>query len=412
MKQHLLKTAKTTWLVIKKSITRFVGDQGFLVANGLAFKTIFAIIPVIAIVFGIFTMFDQFSAAREAFIELIYKFIVPESVDIVIIWLDQFLSKTGTISIIGVIFFIYLSLDLFISLDNQVDRIWDTKQKRPIIQKILTYWALLTGMPVVMVGYFYYSGLFRSFLVSFAQITYLDEILYSLFAFIILEAFIFLIYFIIPNTKVHFIKAIIISSGVSFAWILLRFVFTYYTGLVINNWRIYGSVAAIIFFMIWVSINWLILLLGIEFLCVWQNRLYKGNIQLKKFFLYDVGFFMMVLQTFHQDFLHHGHGLTISSLADKFNYDRDDLKDVIMLFEDAGLIIGDSNPVQHFYIRKDINNIKLSDIEAIIWKRLSRFNYRNTPQLQQICNKLGKYYLERGDESVVYLNEILLSPSE
>ena len=405
----IIRFLKKSWLIIKKTFFRFIENQGLLISNGLAFKTIIALAPALIITAGVFKIFPTFSILKDNFINLLKDYIVPSSFEIIVSWINSILDKSGTISIISIFIFIYLTLDLLITLDNQVERIWASKLKRSIIQRILKYWALLSATPFVLAGYFYYSGLIRSFLIltPLSNLTYFEEIIYTFISLILLGAFFFFIYFIIPNAKVHIGKAIIISSIVSIVWIALRLIFTYYTKILMGRWNIlYGSFAVLIFFILWTSVNWIILIFGVEFLCVWQNKLYKGNIRFKKLFLFDVGFLLLILEEFHANFISAGNGITTRELAEKFKYDQNDIKELITLFENTGFIVGDNNQNRHFYLKKDISNIKLSEIESIVWKRLFGINHKTSPKLRKICNNLGNYYFQHKDESVIYLDEI------
>ena len=176
----IIRFLKKSWLIIKKTFFRFIENQGLLISNGLAFKTIIALAPALIITAGVFKIFPTFSILKDNFINLLKDYIVPSSFEIIVSWINSILDKSGTISIISIFIFIYLTLDLLITLDNQVERIWASKLKRSIIQRILKYWALLSATPFVLAGYFYYSGLIRSFLIltPLSNLTYFEELDY------------------------------------------------------------------------------------------------------------------------------------------------------------------------------------------------------------------------------------------
>lgn len=398
------------WKIIKKTFVRFVDNQGLLIANGLAFKTIIALVPVLMIIAGALQIFPAFATLKENFFNLLKGYIVPSSFQIVVSWIDNILDKTGAISIVSIIVFVYLSLDLLITLDNQVERIWASKLKKSIIQKVLKYWALLSATPFVLGGYFHYSGLIRSILLltPLSNLTYFEELIYTFISLLLLTAFLFFIFFIVPNTKVHFKKALLLSIITAVIWIFLRSIFTYYTRQMIGRWSIlYGSFAALLFFIIWTSINWIVMLFGIEFLCVWQNKLYLGNIKFRELFIFDVGFLLLLLDEFYSDFKQNGEGISVYELSEKYKYNHDDVNDLITLFETEGLLIGDNNPEQKYHLKRDISKIKLSEVESLVWKRLTALNYHSTPKLQQICSNLGNYYLKHKKEQSIFLDEII-----
>jgi|GEM_PF-1229108 len=401
------------WLIIKKTFFRFLENQGMLIANGLSFKTLIALAPTLVIVAGMMKFFPTFSGFKDNFIDFV-KSIVPSDYEFqnIVTWFDSIIEKTGTISsIISIFIFIYLTLDLLITLDNQVERIWGIQLKQPLAQKILKYWALLSATPFVLGGYFYYFGLIRSVILKpFESNTNMEETFYTMITFILLTVFFFFAYFLIPNSKVHPGKAVIVSSIISGVWMVLRVIFTYYTMILIDRLKIfYGSFAVIVIFVLWVSINWIVLLFGVEFLCVWQNKLYIGNLKFKELFLYDIGFFFFILNEFNDDFVANGEGITIKDLSKKYKYNQNDLKKVIRILENEGYVIGSDNQPRKFFLRRNISSITLTELEELVWKRMSMIESGTSPKLQQICEKLGKYYYKRVDKTVIHLNEIINS---
>ena len=250
---------KLFYKIFKKAFFRFRNNQGFIISNGLAFKTVIVFIPVLILIVYIFNIIPPLFIYKEKLVDFLRDFIVPSSIDLVISWVDMLFEKSGTISIISFIVFIYFLLELLITLNNQIDRIWGIKIKRSIIGKILKFWMLLTTMPIILAGYFYYSGLIRSFLkaLPFTDISILENIIYYFISIIIIGFFFFIIYFIIPSSRVSLKKSIIVAFIVAVIWLILRFIFTYYTVLLIERWSfVYGSFVSIIIFVIWTSISW------------------------------------------------------------------------------------------------------------------------------------------------------------
>ena len=101
----------------------------------------------------------------------------------------------------------------------------------------------------------------------------------------------------------------------------------------IGRWSIlYGSFAALLFFIIWTSMNWIVLLFSIEFLCVWQNKLYLGNIKFKELFTFDVGFLLLILDEFNIDFKKNGEDM-YGKVLDEYNNIVDALDIKITYYE-------------------------------------------------------------------------------
>lgn len=391
-------------IIIYKVAIKFYNDRCFIISYGLAFKTIFALIPISVIFIGVYALFPTFDQYRDRIVEVASK-LLPDSVNIVVDWMNHFISNTGKISILGTIALIYLSLDLFITLDSQLNTIWASRIKRSFIQKFLIYWAILTASPILLAGWFYYSGVVRSLINPIIAVESGGEWYFSLIIFLILTFFFFFILYAIPNIKVHIMKAITVSFIISIFWSILRFLFSYYTRFAIVNWKIYGSLAAIIFFMIWISFNWMILLFGVEFLQVWQEKLYIHDVKFKKFFLYDLGFTLLILKELHEDFSGKGEGVRLDLLAEKLKYNLVDLIKIVRLLEEEGIVVEAKN--KYIYLKRNLSLIKLERIEKLVWKRLIAEDYRYNTELQNICDNLSSHYFRHSMPGELFVNEII-----
>ncbi len=401
---------KDTFLILKKTYLMFLENQGFVISSGLALKTIFALLPALIIITSILKTFHSFAGLQDSFMDLLKRFIVPSSYDIVVSWINEILNQSRPLGIISFFVFIYLSIDLLITLDKQVDRIWMlNSSRRSFIQKVLKYWALLSATPILLGSYFYYSGLIRTVLKPLAAIAFMNEFIYSSLTFVVLTAFFFFAYFIIPNSKVNIFKALIVSSVIAMAWIILRFLFIYYTMMAISRLSIlYGSVAVLVIFIFWTTLNWNVLLFGIEFLCVWQNRLYKSDeSEFQELFLFDVAFISFILEELNRDFKSSGDGLSILDFTKRYMINYGEVRKIFGILENEGYILCDKKDEEKFYLRKSINKIKLSEIESLVFNKLLLLNARNIPRLRKICMKLNHYYFKHKNESVVTLSQII-----
>lgn len=401
MKYFIIKL----FMMLRKSYERFSEEKGFIISNGLAFKTLFAIIPIFALIISFTSIFPAFSEYQERLLEFILKYMLPGSVEKITDFFNKIMSGMKVFSIIGIVGTLYITLDLFVSLDNVLNKIWATTENRPIVQKILIYWSLLTAAPIFFALYFYYSTVVRSMVIVVSKYSFFDEIHYTLFSFLILEAFVFFIYYVIPNTRVDFKKALAVSLIVSFILSIFRFIFNYYTRIVITTWILYGSISVVIFFMIWVSLNWAILLLGAEFLSVYQNRLYKVKTNLNKYFLFDMTFILLVIYELKENFTSSGSGISIDDIVAKYSINAFDADDLLREIENCGFILRDPYNQRCYHLKVDTKTIKLSDIEKIIMKNIMSVRGIPAKKYNNIIGRLTSYYYTKNED--ISIDEVL-----
>ena len=396
--KYLYNAIKRIGIVLFYTVKEFFKDEAMIVANGLAFKTIFSLIPVAAVFVYVSSIFPAFSDYKGKIAEIIVEYLLPDvSADLLKI-IDSFVSNVGTVGLVGVVGLIYISLSLFLTIDNQVNRIWQVKRSHSYLQRILIYWAFLSFLPFLLGGYFYYSKILDSLLLPIFP--KLDNFHSKTVYFVLLELFFFLIYYVIPNIKVHFSKALLVAALSALFWTILRWIFSYYTKIAIGNWVIYGSVAAVVFAFIWIYFNWLVLLFGVELIKVWQEKLYLRQPIIHKFFLYDLGIIIYILKALDDDFKKTGHGVTLDEFSHKLNISRDELALLFQLMKENFIVINDSDNFQCFHLSRNISSIMLEEIEMILWKKMQIFCRTTEKEAAEICEKIGCHYVERKSKNL------------
>ena len=198
------------------------------------------------------------------------------------------------------------------------------------------------------------------------------------------------------------------SLVVSILWLILRSIYTYYTILVLDRWSIiYGSFASLLIFIFWTSINWVIVLFFVEFLCVWQNKLYMTKVNFQRLFLFDAGLIIYILKQFHYDFSKHGRGITAKNLSEKLQYNVNDMKEILDVLVKENILITSTKKNQLYYLKRDVTSLRLKDIEAIVWNRFINMQDKTSRELKEICNSIGMIYSKKRFRKAIYLKELL-----
>ena len=264
--------------VIVSSLKGFHQDRCGLRASSLTLYTLFSIVPIMAMAFGIAKGFG-FQAFLEA--KVIDLFVGQEEIaNKVLVFSTNLLEKTqgGLMAILGVILLVYALVKLMGHIEDAFNKIWQVESSRSALRKITDYLtiSLAAGLMVL------FSGSANIFIITrFEQIfAYLElsstvEGLISL-GFNILPyvstwmLFVFF-YVIIPNKKNDIRSAVVggVIAGTLFQ-ILQLIYFKFQVGVSSYN-AIYGSFAALPLFLIWVQYSWMILLAGAEIAFVWEN---------------------------------------------------------------------------------------------------------------------------------------------
>jgi len=270
------KSRRRTFL-IRQSRIYFLAFKGFfedraaVKAAGLTYFTMLSIVPVFAIAFAI--------ARNFGFEDMLHRFINNNMQDQqeVMTWVtsmvDNLLSETkeGVIAGIGGVILFWSVIQVLNNIEAAFNDIWQIRKARSPLRKFSDYLAIMIVTPFAI-------GLSGSFLVKMqttaAELDYFKPLVVTLMKavpYVSMWILFTMVYVVMPNTKVKFRNALF--AGVIAGTIALVFQ-SLYQSLQIGVMRwgtLYGTIAFIPLFLMWLQITWLIVLMGAELSFAYQN---------------------------------------------------------------------------------------------------------------------------------------------
>ncbi len=250
--------------VLKTIPARLTSGRYFRVASALSFSSILALVPLLTVVFSALSLFPIFTRWSEDIQDFIYRNFVPQLGDQIQASLQEFSANAGQLTLWGLIFLLITTLALLATIEDAFNDIWQVKKGRPFGQRVLVYWAMLTLGPILIAMSLSVSSylLSMSFIDSQPTISGVKSFLLSGLPFALeLLAFVFL-YISVPNCEVRFKYAL--SGGVIAAILfeLAKYAFATYLVYFTSYQRIYGALAVLPVFLIWIYLSWLVVLIG------------------------------------------------------------------------------------------------------------------------------------------------------
>ena len=242
----------------------FYLSKGMQVASSLAFTSLLSLVPLLTVMFGVF---GKISALQE-FSTLIQDFIftnfVPEFGQIIQQYMHIFSVKASQLTISGSIILVLIALMLLATIDNAFNRIWRIKKTRNLIKRIFIYFSLLVIGPL-LIGIGLAS---TSYLLSIPVIADVDTAfnirthLLSWLPFLTTSITFILLYILVPNCYVYKRHAAIAGIICAILFELAKYGFGIYIKEMPSYENIYGALAIIPLFFIWIYISWVIILFG------------------------------------------------------------------------------------------------------------------------------------------------------
>jgi membrane protein len=237
-----------------------------LVAGALAFSTVLAIVPFLGLTISVFKMVGGLEFLVPKIQGLFFRYFREALGNDITQVLKVTLLKINakTLGTTAALFLVLTSFRLLQDMEYGINRMWKTQPTRPGYRRIGVATVIMLLIPVLLA---IYAGV-RS--VEIFKPLFRDnrDVLDSIVAVFGL----FMIYKILPEAKVNSKKAFIgaLLSGMSL--IVLEKTFAYFTKSFIHISKIYGSIATVPLFLIYILIVWYIILIGAAFVAYLHNE--------------------------------------------------------------------------------------------------------------------------------------------
>lgn len=277
------------WVYQRTSYLRFllkrmeVDDIGVL-ASSLSYTTILSLVPVLAVLISVFSLFPGFADLRNQLMDFVIANMMPQFGDALKDNINSFIANASKTTVVGLVTLVIISLLLIRRIDLTLNKIWHTTLKRSRVTTFAVYWTVLTlgpillGISIAISSSLTAERIFGDGVVSSGLGSFSVSLIPMFLSFVIFT----IMYMAVPVTKVKFFHA---SAGAFFAALaqeLVRRLFTFYIINFSNYDIIYGAVAALPVLMVWTHINWSVVLIGAEISATIRDYLHNKRIGLKK----------------------------------------------------------------------------------------------------------------------------------
>lgn len=234
------------------------------VAGSLTFTTVFALVPLLTIALAIFTTFPLFNTFRMSLEAYFVQSVMPKSISSTILnYLTMFASKATRLSAVGAVALIVTSIAMMNLIERVFNRIWRVRGERSWTRRILVYWAIITLGPLLIgVSLTLSSQVFMATVDLFGRVPVLGAIIYTVASLALTTAGFTLLYLAVPNRDVDWQDAAWGGLVAGLAFELAKRGFAIFITQFPTYSKIYGALAALPLFLLWVYVSWVITLIG------------------------------------------------------------------------------------------------------------------------------------------------------
>jgi membrane protein len=268
----LRQAATTAGTFTLYALQRFNADGCFAASGALSYAALVSLVPLAVIALGTLSVVPIFSQLHDQILAFTFKYFVPSIGEQAGWWFRVFANSAAQTTAIGVVGIAATGVLLLATVEDQLNLIWRVTSPRPWGQRVLAYWALITlgplllGLSLSLSTYFEIAARRAGFsqqAFQWLESGWLHGVARSVPALLEFTA-LTLLYWLIPNCAVRWRDAAVGALVATAAIEVLKIGFSIYIGAMSYYQTVYGTLAAIPIFLLWMYISWMAVLLGAE----------------------------------------------------------------------------------------------------------------------------------------------------
>lgn len=356
-------------------------------AAALSYYTMFGIVPLVVVMLMVFQFFPAYRNAGQEIKDSVYsqlhlstiQYADPANPNTNIKLtdnLDAIVAKVfagfnqGTIAVLGAVLIIFAALMMLLTIEAAFDQIWGVGISRSILHRIVNYWAILTLAPLLVATAIYVATKYAA--IDQIQKTVLSHTAPAVVSYFASATAFFLLYLLLPNTKVKIRAAIWGAVVAAIVWTIAKWGFKLYVVKFIPYNQIYGALGLIPLSVFWIYLSWLIVLFGLQITYTTQHistldaaEIAAAQKQEEYFIANDLTIMNMVGEI-AAAFKSGAGPVEAETISEKLNIPPELAEKVLSHLVTTGILARVSEPKEGYLPAKSPENMKLSEIAAAI----------------------------------------------
>jgi membrane protein len=256
---------------------KFKHDKCTQMAASLTFDTLLSLVPLITIALTLFSAFPVFADFSEQIKNFLLGNMLPDTGGKMIShYVEQFAESASKLTAFGLVFLALTAMLVMVTIDNAFNTIWHVSKPRPLIKRVLVYWAVLTLAPLLIGASLSLTSWLVGLSIGYTQQTPIFGTLTLKVVPVLLTTMAFsLLFRVMPNRYVPIRHAFIGGVVAAIAFETMNRLFGFFIEHFSTYKLVYGAFASIPIFLFWIYLSWLTILLGALIaasLSRWQHR--------------------------------------------------------------------------------------------------------------------------------------------
>ncbi len=364
----------TTWLLrILYVLGRdLMQGQLTLRASSLSYTTLLSLVPLLAVSFSVLQAFGVYNQLEPLLLQFLEP-LGPKGAEIG----EQIVSfvsnmRVGVLGSIGLAMLFYTVISLVNKIEKSFNYTWRVEENRSFGRRFSDYLSVILIGPVLM---FSAVGLSASLMSTtlVQQLLTIEPFGSALYfvgktvpKLLIILAFTF-IYVFIPNTRVKLGAALAGAVFASILWQIAGWGFTSFVASSTKYAAIYSSFAILITFLIWLYLNWLIVLVGAQTAYYIQNpaAIQKEKVVNEMSEEFKERLALSIMSLIAENFYYNKPQWSMERLSEVLNVPQSRVQSLLELMEKHRLIVASNENPPTWLPGRDIEKIRVDEIICI-----------------------------------------------
>jgi membrane protein len=245
-------TALRVWRILNHAVEAFINNNDLLRASALTFTVALSIVPILALAFSAVKGFGGAERLRP----LVEQYLgLGSSGSQLMGYVEN--VNAAALGSAGGAFLLITVISTMGTVEQALNTIFNVPQSRSYFRKFSDYLSVLFTVPFLIVAAL---GVTAVFSVRISEFPFVTAVLPYLFVW---AGFFFLFVFF-PYTKVRYVPALIGSFVTAVLFQLAQWGYVRFQVGVANYRAIYGAMATLPIFLVWIYIAWSVILFGAE----------------------------------------------------------------------------------------------------------------------------------------------------
>jgi membrane protein len=342
-------------------------------AMSLVYTTLLSVVPLLAVSFSVLKGFGVHNQIEP----LLLSFLAPlgpqglELTNSIIGFVENI--KVGVLGSLGLVFLLYTVVSLVQKVESAFNYVWQVGQLRGLAQRFSNYLSVILIGPVLVFAALGMTAtaMNNSLVQQLMSVEPLGSALLTLSKLVpyllVIAAFTF-IYMFIPNTRVNMSAATIGGVVAGVLWQSSGWAFAAFIASSSKYAAIYSGFAIGVLLLIWLYVNWLVLLLGaqVAFYVQYPQYLSRHPVQLRPSnrLRERLAFQIMFMVADH-----HINGRapwTAEDLIRQLGLPMEPVHNVLRLMVDAGFLAETGGDPPAYLPRNDVDTMSLFELYEVV----------------------------------------------